>query len=119
MNEKVDNDFAKIVEQVQEQLAPAHPFGSGPSRQRGRGPSVNVRQTTRVFQLPEDAPDYDDVCNRAWAGEIEIRYEDRHWTKEGDMIVALCWFDARAQRRSNEVEAEGDREPIVKHRELP
>lgn len=114
------NDFAKLIEDAQREGSVAHPFGApSPPRARGRTRGLNVRQTTKMFFCPKDLEDYDEVCNRAWAGEIELRYERNYNTKEGDHVIVLCWFDSRPTKRPDEVEAEGDQEPLERSRKMP
>jgi hypothetical protein len=115
MADKKD-DFAEIMNALQETTG-AHPFGHSPAmvtpaRAPRKGPPI--RQTTRMFECPDELADYDDVCNRAWSGEIDIRYEKSYETKDGSHWIILCWFERRAPARSDEVDGDGDTEPTVK-----
>jgi hypothetical protein len=115
MADKKD-DFAETLNRMQE-LTGAHPFGqaaspvtvSGKSR---KGPSV--RQCTKMFNCPEELADYDDVCNRAWSGEITIRYEKSYETKTGEHVIVLCWFENKAPARPDQVDSMSDVEPVEK-----
>jgi hypothetical protein len=110
------DDFADMLNAMQE-VTGAHPFGqSAQTAVTARGPrrGVPIRQTTKMFMCPDDLDDYDDTCNRAWAGEIEIRYEKSYETKDGDHIIVLCWFEKRASVKSDEIDADSDTEPMVK-----
>lgn len=91
-------DFAEIVEAAsREAQAPiAHPFGGPvPALAQGRGPRLQCRQTTQMFFCPRDLAAYDELCNRIWAGELSIRYEERTpLAKEGEVMILVCFFDA-------------------------
>jgi hypothetical protein len=56
--------------------------------------------------------------NRAWAGEINIRYEERTWSKEAELMIAVCYFEQAAIPQLNDVPANGDAEPEEKPRKL-
>lgn len=115
--------FAEVMESANQMArAPiAHPFGAplqGVAAARPRQ-GLPIRQTTEVFALPNKADEYDALMNRAWSGEIEIRYEERQWTKESDLMIVVCYFEHRIEPRPHDVAAEGDAEPEEKSRKLP
>lgn len=114
--------FAEVMDAAnQMSRAPiAHPFGTpqqGVATQRRQ--SLPVRQTTEVFCLPSKKDEYDTLMNRAWAGEINIRYEERTWSKESDLMIVVCYFEQRADPRPHDVPSHGDAEPEEKSRKLP
>lgn len=124
MNGQGTGDFASIMEKANEMShgAISHPFGgtaAGITR-GGRGQAAPVRQTSHVFYLPKQIAEYDEICNRGWAGEIEIRLEERTFTKEGEVAVFIVYFERHAALpRPNEVHADGDAEPEEKPQKLP
>lgn len=94
MNKPNPGGFEEVMERANQitQGPIASPFGV-PQRTLGQGPRVPVHQTTQVFYLPRDAAAYDALCNDVlWAGHGTIRFEDRTWTKEGEVAVAVCYF---------------------------
>lgn len=94
MNKPTPGGFEEVIAQANQmsQGPIASPFGI-PPQALGQGPRVPIRQTTQVFYLPRDAAAYDQLCNETlWAGRGKIRFEERTWTKEGEVAVALCYF---------------------------
>lgn len=93
MNKPNPGGFEEVIAQVNQmnQGPIASPFGV-PARALGRGPQVPIRQTTQVFYLPRDGATYDELCNRLWTGNGQIRFEERTWTKEGEVAIVLCYF---------------------------
>lgn len=116
-------DFASIMGKANEMANAAitHPFGmpmngvANPRRPQG----LPIRQCTEVFCLPGKKDEYDELMNRAWAGEIDIRYEERTWSKESDLMIAVCYFERRTEPRPHDVPSDGDAEPEEKSRKLP
>lgn len=124
MNGQATGDFASVMEEANKmsKSAIAHPFGAPPAgiMRGGRGQVAPVRQTSNVLYLPKQIAEYDEICNRSWAGDIEIRLEERSFTKEGEVVVFIVYFERRAAMpRPNEVEPEGDAEPEEKPQKLP
>lgn len=100
MNKPNPGGFEEVIAQVNQmsQGPIASPFGI-PQNTLGRGPQIPIRQTTQVFYLPRDAVSYDELCNELWAGNFRIRFEERTWTKEGEVAIVICYFtDAPPQR---------------------
>jgi len=117
-------DFASVMADVNQMknAAITHPFGmpmQGLAHPRQQNAGIPQRQTTEVFYLPKGAAEYDNLMNRAWAGEIQIRYEERTFTKESEVVIIVCWFAQVVQPRPNDVAADGDQEPEEKSRKLP
>jgi hypothetical protein len=114
-------DFAAILSKANEMAtAPiAHPFGAPQAGVAQRARGIPVRQTTEVFYLPKDAERYDACCNRAWAGEVTVRYEERSFTKESEVVAIVCYFEQNMLPRIGEVAPHGDAEPEEKSRKLP
>lgn len=115
--------FAEIMETANKLAVSAvtHPFGmpaQGIAAPRPRS-GLPIRQSTEVFCLPKGRDDYDLLMNRAWAGEIEIRYEERTWSKESDLMIVVCYFERRIDPRPHDVPSDGDTEPEEKSRRLP
>lgn len=101
MNKPTPGGFEEVIAQVNQmsQGPIASPFGV-PPQPLGQGPRVPVRQVTHVFYLPRDAAAYDELFNETlWAGRARVRFEERTWTKEGEVAVVVCYFtDAPAPR---------------------
>lgn len=94
MNKPNPGGFEEVIAQAN-QMAQGpimNPFGA-PRLALGQGPRVPIRQTTQVFYLPRDSAAYDELCNETlWAGRGKIRFEERTWTKEGEVAIAICYF---------------------------
>lgn len=100
MNKPNPGGFQDVIDQANQmtQGPIASPFGI-PKQALAQGPRLPIRQTTQVFNLPRDIAAYDELCNELWAGRIKIRFEDRTFTKEGEVVIILSYFtDAPAQR---------------------
>lgn len=93
MNQPIAGDFAAVMDKANQmtQSAVAHPFGS-PTQRLAQGPRLPVQQTTQMFYCPRDIAQYDECCNRLWAGEGAVRFEERTFTKEGELLIVLCYF---------------------------
>ena len=116
-------DFAEIMDQANRMAdaAVVHPFGNGPSplARVGQGRGLPVRQITQMFYCPKDLAEYDACCNRAWAGEISIRFEERTFTKEGEWLVVVCFMEQDEQRPlPGETSTNGDTEPDTRPHKL-
>lgn len=85
--------FEEIMDQANQmsQSALAHPFGA-PTQALAQSPRLPIQQTTCLFYLPRDLAMYDECCNRLWSGIGKIRYEERTFTKEGEVLVVLSYF---------------------------
>jgi hypothetical protein len=46
-----------------------------------------------ICMLPNDADKYEDILNKCLRGEGIPRWEEKHFTKEGDFIIAVCWLE--------------------------
>jgi hypothetical protein len=72
------------------------------------------------FVLPTNKAEYEAALNQILKGKAVLRYEDRNFTKEGDYVVALCYFTYRrseereAARRKREEDEE--REALIRRR---
>lgn len=100
MNKPNAGGFQEVIDQANQmtQGPIASPFGI-PQQALAQGPRLPIRQTTQVFNLPRDIAAYDELCNELWAGRGKIRFEDRTFTKEGEVVIILSYFtDAPAQR---------------------
>jgi len=82
--------------------------------------SFDYESRARVFCLPADAADYEDVMNDILAGKAILRYEDRTFDKEGDFHVAMVYLipKRRAPTQADE-DAAGEEEPPLKPMKLP
>ena len=108
MNKPNPGGFEEVIAKANQmaQGPIASPFGV-PQRTLGRGPQIPIRQTTQVFYLPRDAASYDEQCNMLWAGGGEIRFEERTWTKEGELAITLCHFTEAQPQRPPQAEPGG------------
>ena len=91
-------DFADVIEKAQK-IGNSKDLGSlfnvqnGPGRvafePRGNraGPDQDFEAHSEVFALPADRDAYEDVMNQVLRGEAIMRYEDRTFTKEGDLVI--------------------------------
>lgn len=114
MNKPNPGGFEEVIERAnQMDRGPiASPFGV-PPQPLGRGPQIPIQQTTHVFYLPRDAAAYDELCNRTlWAGLGRIRFEERTWTKEGELAVTLCYLTEAQLPRPPQAELGGGAEEV-------
>lgn len=100
-------------------------FGSDPARvafepnPRRAGPELDYDAHVKVFTLPPDAADYEDVLNMALRGEALLRWERDTFTKDGDFMVAVCYLTPRDRPQAAPDQDAGDAEPIVRPQRLP
>lgn len=121
MNQPIPGDFANVVDKANRlsNVPIAHPFGSQ-QQALAQGPRLPIQQTTQLFYLPRDVAAYDECCNRLWAGEGKIRYEDRTFTKEGEVLIIMSYFtDAPAPRPQDGNAGDGAEEPDVRPYRIP
>lgn len=61
------------------------------------------------LQSPDNQREYEGIINDSMAGKSIMRYEERHFTKEGDVIVVLSWltYTPRPKTADDEDEDEG------------
>lgn len=60
-------------------------------------PQPKYEYTARIQRFvigiaQDDSADYETVINQALSGEIIVRYEERTFSKEGDVIIVLSWM---------------------------
>lgn len=104
MNRPNLGGFQDVIDQANQmtQGPIASPFGI-PKQALAQGPRLPIRQTTQIYNLPRDIAAYDEICNELWAGRYKIRFEDRTFTKEGEVVIILSYFtDAPAPRQQPE-----------------
>lgn len=119
-------NFAQLIEQAQSVTSDvAGPFdGSNVARVgfQGRVPNVpilNYEAKVRVFTLPGDSGEYEEVLNMMLRGEAIARFEERTFSKEGDFLVAVCYIVPLAPRPDRVAAGNaGDREPVAGHQRL-
>jgi hypothetical protein len=118
-------NFADVVEKAQKVSGDIGGLFSNASRvafeARGNrgGPEQDYEAHSKVFALPADCDDYEDVMNQVLRGEAIMRYEDRTFTKEGDFMVALVYLTPRARPAAVNNQDAGDAEPANRPRRLP
>lgn len=121
MNQPIPGDFADVVDKANRmsKSAIAHPFGAS-QQTLAQGPRLPIQQTTQLFYLPKDVAAYDECCNRLWAGDGRVRYEDRTFTKEGEVLIILSYFtDAPPDVPRDGNPAAGIEEPEVRPYRIP
>lgn len=105
--------FAEIIEQAQKTPVNAGPLGTDvsspfplplPDDHRvvdmdkddpAKAPGVPVYDYTahvKCFNLPQDIEKYETVLNEILNGHAILRFEDRHFTKEGDCVVVVNYL---------------------------
>ena len=75
-----------------------------------------------MFFCPQDLELYDELCNRAFAGEIDIRYEERTpLVKEGKVMVIISYMTPvqPAPRLPGKDQGGNDQEPEVRAHRIP
>lgn len=82
------------------------PFGM-PAQALAQGPRLPIRQTTQVFYLPRDVAAYDELCNTLWAGQGRIRFEERAFTKDSEVVIVLSYFSEAEPPRPARAEPGG------------
>ena len=121
-------DFADVIEKAQRisgDMGNLFSAQNGPGRvafepQGNRaGPELNFEAHSKVFALPADCDDYEDVMNQVLRGEAVMRYEDRTFDKEGNFLVALVYMTPRTRPAPVNNQDAGDAEPAERPRRLP
>lgn len=60
-----------------------------------KAPKYPYRAHIKKFVIDSDEEanaEYEDIINEALRGEIIIRFEERTFTKEGDVIILMSWM---------------------------
>lgn len=112
----INGDLSQIIEEAQQSIGIAHPFNPAPVTldRINHRPQVSTRQKTEMFYCPKQLDEYDECCNRVFAGEITVRYEDRTFTKEGELLIVISYTINKAPQRPAEISVSGDEEPPVR-----
>lgn len=117
-------DFGDIIERAQ-RVTPgdvASPFAGRDAfvPARGKpGTEYDFEANVKVFAMPADAADYEDVLNEILRGDAILRYEEKTFTKDGDFLVAICWLTPRARLVPTDNVAAGDAEPAARPQKIP
>lgn len=116
------DDFADVLERAQ-RVTPGDvgdPFAGTNAYVPGRGRPHDLEYDAhiKVFFMPADAADYEEVMNQCLRGEAVQRYEEKTFTKEGDFVVAFCWLTQRPRAAQAVNAAAGDAEPEVRPEKL-
>ena len=66
----------------------------------------------KLFNAANEAErtSYEEVLAEILNGAAILRYEERHFTKEGDALVLICWLTYKAPEEGEDDEDEGDGE---------
>ena len=121
----LDEDFSNIIERAQRVSKDMGGlFGDAgrvafEPRQNRAGPEHDFDAHVKVFLLPTDAEDYEEVLNTILCGDGVLRYEEKTFTKEGDFMVAICWLTQHAAIRPVNNQDAGDVEPEQRPRRIP
>lgn len=117
-------DFGDVIAKAQK-VTPgdvASPFAGRdafvPARDKP-GAEYDFDSHIKVFAMPTDAADYEDVMNLILRGDAVMRYEEKTFTKDGDFLVAICWLTPRPRAAVADNVAAGDTEPAVKPQKIP
>lgn len=126
MGDNRSEDFTDVVAKAQRvDKDMGNLFGTNPARvafepqRRNAGPELDYDAHVKVFALPADASDYEDVLNMALRGEALIRFERDTFTKDGDFMVAVCYLTPRDRPQAAPDQDAGDAEPVVRPQRLP
>ncbi len=46
----------------------------------------------KYFNIPNDADKYEDTVNMILSAGAVLRFEEKHFTKEGDFVIVLCYL---------------------------
>ncbi len=117
-------DFGDVIAKAQ-RVTPgdvASPFaGRDAFVPAGGKPGVeyDFEAHVKVFAVPADSADYEDVMNEILRGDAILRYEEKTFTKDGDFLVAICWMTSRARPGRADDVAAGDAEPGVRPQKMP
>ena len=84
--------------------------------QEGRIPGVvalvDYQAHAKVYNVAnaEDCAAYEETLNEILNGSAILRYEERHFTKEGDPLVLMCWmtYTPRPKREGEDAEDDED-----------
>ena len=63
------------------------------------------------LQSPDDQREYEGIINASMAGKSIMRYEERHFTKDGDVIVVLSWLTYTPRMKKIEEDEKDDEAP--------
>lgn len=55
-------------------------------------PKYNYEAHVKFYQLPSDTQEYENTLNEILNGNAILRFEDRHFTKEGDCVVIINYL---------------------------
>lgn len=126
MPDNRSEDFTDVIAKAQRvDKDMGNLFGSDAARvafepnPRGAGPALEFDAHVKVFNLPADAADYEDVLNTVLRGEAVLRWERDTFTKDGDFMVAVCYLTPRARVPRDPEQDAGDAEPVVRPQRLP
>lgn len=117
-------DFGDVIARAQ-RVTPgdvASPFAGREAfvPARGKpGAEFDFDAHIKVFAMPADAVDYEDVMNLVLRGDAVLRYEEKTFTKDGDFLVAICWLTPRPQAAQAVNVAAGDAEPAARPQKIP
>lgn len=120
-----DEDFTSVIERAQRVSKDIGGVFDGAGRtafeprQNRAAQGHDFEAHVKVFLLPTDAGDYEDVLNQILRGEAVLRYEERTFTKDGDFMVAVCFMTPTLPVRPANNREAGDAEPDVRPRRLP
>ncbi len=58
-------------------------------------PTIEGRCRIKIFDITiqEDAEEYEQLLNNCLTGEFICRYEEKHWTKDGDFKICISWIE--------------------------
>lgn len=110
--QRIDKDMGNLFGSDAARVA----FEPNPGR---AGPAMEFDAHVKVFALPPDAADYEDILNQVLRGEAILRWERDTFTKDGDFMVAICYLTPRARAAPAPDQDAGDAEPDVRPRRLP
>lgn len=117
-------DFGDVIEKAQRLTAGdvASPFaGQTAFVPAGAKPGAEYEFEAHIklFAIPADAADYEDVMNLILSGDAVLRYEEKTFTKDGDFMVAICWLTPRRRAAPADNVAAGDAEPAARPQKIP
>ncbi len=69
-------------------------------------PKYNYEAHVDYYTMPTDKAQYEATLNTILNGLAILRYEDRHFTKEGDCIVVICYLTYQPPPERDEDEDE-------------
>ena len=71
-------------------------------------PKYAFEAHVKCFYLPKDNLEYETVLNLLLNAHALLRYEDRHFTKEGDCIVVICFCTYKPDPKKDEDDKDED-----------